>query len=622
MTTATGVAALGIALLVLTACGGRDESGAPSPPVVPPADVFLSLPGNHGLAAGEITLAPGTSQEQGNVVLSCPAGGPACVVTVMADGTATYHRTGGMPGVAPAEGGTDPYDGPYDPSGPVVGVASSEHSRNNPSAEDLLDHWNDPQTLRSALRLSAVGRRHVGERRRYLETLLHRAGGSSGGTGTRFRNVRPEDVDIIGERNGIVYGQWKGGPAGTLDIEFDYRFIRGHDTAAVRAAMEREGKLWTRRLRDSFDELVIPRGTTINRDVPPSLGILAEDMAVDDIVIFLDRFDAEFLAFAILWNQEESGDDFRPRAGTIVYSNGAFTRRAARLGHDTDRFGELSHEIGHILGVGAEAPSIERYVNRRDATFEGPASMAANDGEPVPFQPLAPNPDGSPHIDYAHFGVCNSIVSNHYGCAFGPPRFPEVPRGPTEIDFAFLEDIGYEVLDPATASEPEVYGLGAWGRYSAWGAGVERTFGLEDGGKRFHDRLRAGADAFGISPGANLADSLAPRGTATWSGSLIGVDLGQGMLPPVFGEAELEVDLSTLGGTIRFSNLTVFVGNQPGAFRSPGLEYDVRVSANSFSDPDNRLRGGFFGPAHEEMAGVLDDRRSHVNLIAGFGGRR
>ena len=46
---------------------------------------------------------------------------------------------------------------------------------------------------------------------------------------------------------------------------------------------------------------------------------------------------------------------------------------------------------------------------------------------------------------------------------------------PSELDFAYLDDIGYEILDAATASEPELYGFGAWARYSVWGVGVERT---------------------------------------------------------------------------------------------------------------------------------------------------
>ena len=55
------------------------------------------LPANHGLSAGTFTVAPGSSEELGNVVVSCPAGGGACVVTVAADGTASYDLTGGFP---------------------------------------------------------------------------------------------------------------------------------------------------------------------------------------------------------------------------------------------------------------------------------------------------------------------------------------------------------------------------------------------------------------------------------------------------------------------------------------------------------------------------------------------
>ncbi len=168
----------------------------------------------------------------------------------------------------------------------------------------------------------------------------------------------------------------------------------------------------------------------------------------------------------------------------------------------------------------------------------------------------------------------------------------------------------------------EVYGWGAWGRYSAWGVGVERTLELRDH-RHFHDHLRAGADAFGIEPATSLAQNPVLTGTATWSGSLLGVDLGRNMLPPVFGDAELEVELESLGGTARFDDLTVFVGNKAAPFRQSSLEYTIDVTGeNSFSDADNHISGGFFGPAHEEMAGILDDRSPDVNLLAGFGGTR
>ena len=112
------------------------------------------------------------------------------------------------------------------------------------------------------------------------------------------------------------------------------------------------------------------------------------------------------------------------------------------------------------------------------------------------------------------------------------------------------------------------------------------------------------------------------QGNVTWSGSLIGVDLGQAMLPPVFGAAEISVDLSSLDGTALFDDLKVYADGVSSDFRVSSREYAIDVAGNSFSDGDGRVHGGFFGPAHEEMAGVLDDRTPEVNLLAGFGGTR
>ena len=82
-----------LCLLALSACGGG--SGGPRPEVTGPLPLPL-LPG-HGLTVGEITVLPGQSMEHGNVVISCPAGGQACVVNVADDGSASYDETGGMP---------------------------------------------------------------------------------------------------------------------------------------------------------------------------------------------------------------------------------------------------------------------------------------------------------------------------------------------------------------------------------------------------------------------------------------------------------------------------------------------------------------------------------------------
>ena len=480
------------------------------------------------------------------------------------------------------------------------------YERGNRGAEDLLDHWDDPERLKSALGLSTVT--DVDARRAAIGTLLASAGGLSSGTGTKLRNIRAQDIEIIGERDGITFGQWKGGPAGTLNIEFDWRFA-ANIGAATRARMERAGKSWSHRILDDFGTHVAARGTTItntdditNRTIEETL---EADVTTDGVLIFvLDPGSASSdFSWANFLNSDYSSDDLEPWLGSILLS-----RR-----HHGDTY-LMAHEIGHVLGIfpGSFFQSFERYANYTENTFEGPEAMRANRNRPVPFQwvnanyeLVAPGTPGA-EADYAHPGVCSSVMSY---CSRDRGLL-----GPSALDFAILTDLGYEILDEATASKPELYGYGAWGRYGAWGVGVERRLSGSD------DRLRAGADAFGIAPATNLAESTVLTGEVTWTGSLLGVDIGHAALPPVFGNAALGVDLANLTGTAGFDDLIVDVDGVSRAFRMPSLEYAVIVTENAFSDEEGHIMGGFFGPAHEEMAGVLDD--GDAGLLAGFGGTR
>ena len=469
------------------------------------------------------------------------------------------------------------------------------HERGNPGAEDLLDHWNGPERLRSALGLNAVS--NVAARRAIIGTLLASAGEDAAGTQTSMRQIRAEDIEIIGERDGITYGQWKGGPAGTRNIEFDWRF--GQNIGAkARARMERAGKSWSHRIRGEFGTYTIPSGTVILfGETDETNLILDENVTTDGLVIFVRDAGPD--------NVSEAGAGL---AGRIV--NGVVQYEFGLLGLSRQHHGLVSvmaHEIGHVLGIGGA--TFSRYINRDDHTFEGPEAMRANGGAPLPIQwinadsePVASGTRGA-EVDYGHPGVCASVMA-----------YCSDLLGPSALDFAILTDLGYEILDNATASEPELYGYGAWGRYGAWGVGVERRLSGSS------DRLRAAADAFGMSPATNLVDSTVLTGEVTWTGSLLGVDTGHAALPPVFGDAALGVDLAVLTGTARFDNLIVDVNGVSRAFRMPNLEYAVGITDNGFSDEEGRIMGGFFGPAHEEMAGVLDDR--DVRLLAGFGGTR
>ena len=650
----TTVLAPVVLAVVLAGCGGGGEGASPRP--VDPVPVLL--PAGHGLTPGTITVAPGTLEEHGNVVLTCPAGRAACVLTALADGTAVYDPRGGRPGVAAAY---DPWVLPsghgLNPGGITVAPGTTEehgnvvvscppggaacvmrvaadgaveyartggvpalmfalpgYQRDNPAAEDLLDHWNDPEPLRRALGLSPLDAVEEADRTAVLSRLINGAGGDPAGTGARLRNVRPEDVEIIGERDGITYGQWKGGPAGRFNIEFDWRFAPDFD-ASTRARMERAGKSWSWRIEDDFEPWVAERGNEIpypNEDDADETATLAEDATADDVLIFMFDKGQSRVSSAGPRYALRSDDGYEPRLGVVSLSQ-----------RHVESTAFMAHEIGHVIGVSDwEIEPLTRYINRADHTFEGPETLRANGGAPVPFQwvdgdnrPVPPNTRGA-RVDWGHLGICTSIMA-----------YCSVPAGlyrPSELDFAYLADVGYEISPAGTENEPEVYGYGAWGRYSAWGAGVERTIDYQ-GGEIVNaaDTLRAGVDAFGTAPSRSLADAHGTlRGGATWTGSLIGVDLGQVMLPPVFGNAELQVELSTLAGTALFDDLTVHVGDVSSAFRATELTYAISVTGNNFSDRAGRVLGGFFGPAHEEMAGVLDDRRETANLIAGFGGTR
>ena len=88
---------VGLCVVALSACG---SGGGPAPK--DPSPVSLQLLAGHGLTEGPITVAPGAAEEHGNVVISCPAGGEACVLNLAADGSASYQGSGGIPSIMPA----------------------------------------------------------------------------------------------------------------------------------------------------------------------------------------------------------------------------------------------------------------------------------------------------------------------------------------------------------------------------------------------------------------------------------------------------------------------------------------------------------------------------------------
>ena len=90
----TAFAAAALVAVAVSACGGGPPNNGPPPP--PPT---VSLPAGHEIPADTYTIPAGDERELGNVTVSCPSGGMACVLTVASSTaeTGTYERTGGKP---------------------------------------------------------------------------------------------------------------------------------------------------------------------------------------------------------------------------------------------------------------------------------------------------------------------------------------------------------------------------------------------------------------------------------------------------------------------------------------------------------------------------------------------
>ena len=523
-------------------------------------------------------------------------------------------------------GAGSPTAQPMEPDPPMVMPEPDpivSFTRSNPTGQDLLDHWNQQEAAQTALGLT-MGNVAMGG----IRDLLRSAETVREDSRALMRNADASRIETIGAANGITYGTWQDGPAGTLNLQLDWSQA-GSLSAERRGDFERAVKAWTYRLNEDFPARTVPAHEDydfmlFSYDTPQ----VADDML---IAVELETWDnSHDVAGGNYFEWSERNGDLETWFGHIQIPAGI------RQDYHSDfrwYMHVITHELGHTLpsmphnDEGRLLPNMgpyEQYFDAEAGTFNGPNAMAANGGQPVPYQWIDEHyhevPEGTPGamIDFGHIEPCDSIMSY---CNVGG----RVRVKPSELDFAILQDLGYDLLSASEAAEPEVYGYGAWATYSAWGAGVERIIDYRDSGQNLQitDRLSAHADAFGVAPGTDFATAHASMtGSATWQGSLLGVDIRQGMLPPVFGDAAMTVDLANLDGTVAFSNLMTAINGNVRGFRQSDLEYDITVTGNGFADADGVIDGAFYGPGHEEMAGVVDDRSSGVNLIGGFGGSR
>ncbi len=492
----------------------------------------------------------------------------------------------------------------------------SERTRNM-SAADLQPSWSGLMALATRTGFAQLADDAAAARKNTLLGLRSAHAGTEDAK-TALHDIPASAIVVVGERGGMAYGTWKAGPAGNLPIR---NYTGAHDIESrsdvstdFKAVLRRSAKIWSKRLVDDgrTSRVTLEDGKVVRN--------------VHGIVIQTRLHNRNGAASARVLKHDRGAD----RKGYRVY-NGRI--RIPITLHDNLHDGmvqTVAHEIGHVLGIARKGTELfKKYYGRKAHVWRGPNAMRANGGKPVPMQwvsetswstVMEPHAEGA-RRDAGHIGLCSSIM------AYCNDRYSG--SVPSEIDFAFLADIGYTVIDAKAAAETERYGHLSWGAWAVWGASVGRDLQDNYHGTP-HDFVEAHAEAFGAAPATLLSDNDRLTGTVQWNGSLVGVDLGRNRLPPVVGKAQLNVDLATLAGTARFSGLTVHVdgnnvlrrGGSTKPFRQSELSYAIAVTGNDFADADSRVSGSFYGPVHQEMAGVLKDDREEVNLLAGFGGAR
>ena len=415
---------------------------------------------------------------------------------------------------------------------------------NNLEAGDPLDHWGHRHRGLVSELLSQDGESDydISDFQALLETAREVD------TETPVPGLQEDDTVVaLGHRHGVTYGRWSGGPADTLSIEFNLEHAPAsmRNDASFRAALDRAGKMWSRRIEDTWQEWerrygeskghLIGNYNSEGREIRVGPG---GEISTGLVIYVTGATLSEGVAALGGPKSSPPNNIWEPHTGAIAVDNDFFeTAGEAAL------FGTLVHETGHVLGAWlgsyiADYPEwfaehyelISSYLDLESGTWTGPHVAAAHGG-PAPFQDSEDSRgwhDGERHssasnFDFGHSGVCASVMSYCRQSAAIPALQP------AEIDFAFLADLGMMIREES--DRPETYGLAGWMEHAAFTLSVSRELdvSLADPQPRYVnnraswqsldtvDLLRAEADAFGRRSTGNLAHSFPLRETVRWS---------------------------------------------------------------------------------------------------------
>ena len=654
------LAAAVLFVVALVGCGGGSSGLVRDTGPIPVE--LAGVPSNHGLGAMDaFTIPPGSTEERGNVALSCPAGGPACVVSVAGDGSVQYERTGGMPSVMAAseslaipwvhglsEGTITVQPGAAEEHGNVTlscpaggeacamtvatdGMVTYARTGGMPAFMLLTpEEYPDlpvqqPVHAMQAPIIDLDGTLHVGADVAPPAAQLA-AGGDYNGIAVSFDRVQ----DGVGENRVFEYlqehmnlGELKNTPG-----------LEGYSAPpVVRIAAGTD---------EEFTEYVVRAIQLVNAALPYDKRVVLSTIPAPPLTAIDDVPDGQiFIDFAPWadWNDSE-----KPPIGTaiaiaapgpIYYYNNDQMRweiqgtRASHIWVDTN-------QIREAWVFNTETRQWEEQVldNHVDDTDTIVMWQSEDENTSTIAHELLHTLGFGQHVDPTRFmnsSILNagdiqkrivrtsngSVTLNEHNKVLGHLLFP--------VDREALLAI-YDRLKPGILPEEfSAQSLGPWDDTSFHLLGEMRFPG---GGASFGVASRNGLAqpwASGPTPWTDLADNPRLSGSATWNGALLGITTSA---ETVAGDARLNVDLADLDGQLDFTNMEQWGTNvAPGALGSGttwgdgDLGYAIEVRGNTFiqtGGDDGEVTGAFFGATHEAMGGVLERN----DLSAGFGGTR
>ena len=582
------VLAIAASLLVaLCACGGGGgNAGSVAAPMLP-IDTTIDLagiPADHALAPmDEFTVQPGRSVERGNIRVSCPTGGAACVVSVADDGTVAYERTGGVPAIEPIAVVVERLPLPFPVTDITGGAPANLFLLSTGRRASPADVLHGPITF--SARQDEQG---------YEEPLVFV--GVDQGTnedwgfidGVQQTREGVESLPIVASSPDleIRYGRLKDG-AGTETL---HAFFTEY-LASAASEFLRDPTLHNRALRYRTPPVVRLIGSPTAREVQETIAAVqlvnaglpeSAKLVMGETIpnlSFPDDPDGRSnwtLENVIAVDYQEAKDAFEEdgsRTEGVTYADNQFRADGSinwsyiRMGRTVDGAGgtirqdltgQLAHELVHALGVYG-------------------------------------------HVDpFAYRSLMNAFGSS--GILWPTDR--EALR------------VLYGRLQPGDFLP---FGFGPWASDSLHIHGNSPYAG-------FGVALRNGYAepwAYGDLPDGDLADNPALSGSVVWTGTLLG--LGPDAAS-VRGDASIRIDLESMAGRADFTRLETW-GAAPAAVGTGAtwgdgdLGYAIAVHGNTFRDTGGdagRLTGSFTGISHEGVAGILE----RTDLTAAFGGVR